>query len=79
MTTIVERDSSGPATVLVMFLVIALIALGVWFAYSRGVFGEKTTIIENNRTIENRTVENRTVERPDERHDAERPIEVPAR
>jgi hypothetical protein len=50
MTTIVERDSGGPAALLLTILVILLIAGGAWFAYANGVFG-KTTVIENNKTV----------------------------
>jgi hypothetical protein len=51
MTTIVERDSAGPAALLVTILVIFLIAGGVWFAYANGMIGGKTTVIENNKTV----------------------------
>ena len=51
MTTIVERDSGGPAALLVTILIIFLIAGGAWFAYANGVFGGKTTVIENNKTV----------------------------
>ena len=51
MTTIVERDSGGPAALLVTILVIFLIAGGVWFAYANGMIREKTTVIENNKTV----------------------------
>ncbi len=56
MTTIIERESSGPAALLVTILIIFLLAGGAWFAYSNGAFGEKTTVIENNKTVENKTV-----------------------
>jgi hypothetical protein len=50
MSTIIERDSSGPAGLLVFLVVIVLMAAGAWFAYTNGVFGERTTI-ENNKTV----------------------------
>ena len=52
MATIIERDSSGPAGLLVFVVVLLLLAGGVWFAYTHGVFGGKTTVIENNKTVE---------------------------
>ena len=51
MPTIIERDSSGPAGLLVFLVVIILLAGGAWFAYTNGVFGGKTTLIENNKTV----------------------------
>jgi len=51
MTTIVERDSSGPAGLLVFAIVLFLMAVAAWFAYTNGVFGGKTTVIENNKTV----------------------------
>ena len=51
MATIIEKDSGGPAALLVTILIIFLIAGGVWFAYANGAFGEKTTVIENNKTV----------------------------
>jgi len=56
MTTIVERDSSS-STVLVIFVVLLLLLAGggLGFAY-KGAFGEKPTVIENNKTVENKTV-----------------------
>ena len=51
MPTIIERDSSGPAGLLVFFFIILLVAGGAWFAYTNGVFGGKTTVIENNKTV----------------------------
>jgi hypothetical protein len=51
MATIIERDSGGPATLLVTILIIFLIAGGAWFAYTNGVFGGKNTVIENNKTV----------------------------
>lgn len=55
MTTIVERDSSTSA-VLLIFVVLLLVGGGFGLAYMNGVFGEKTTVIENNKTVENKTV-----------------------
>ena len=52
MSTIIERDSSGPVGLLVILVVIILMAAGAWFAYTNGVFGGKTTVIENNKTVE---------------------------
>ena len=52
MTTIIERDSSGPAGFLVFVVVLLLLAGGAWFAYTNGAFGGKTTVIENNKTVE---------------------------
>ena len=52
MTTIIERDSSGSAGLLVFVVVLLLLAGGAWFAYTNGVFGGKTTVIENNKTVE---------------------------
>ena len=52
MTTIIERDPSGPAGLLIFVVVLLLLAGGVWFAFTNGVFGEKTTVIENNKTVE---------------------------
>ncbi|MDB4793462.1 hypothetical protein OAG63_00345 [Methylacidiphilales bacterium] len=52
MSTIIERDSSGPASLLVFVVVLLLLAGGAWFAYTNGVFGGKTTVIENNKTVE---------------------------
>jgi hypothetical protein len=51
MSTIIERDSSGPAGLLVFLVVIVLMAAGAWFAYTNGAFGGKTTVIENNKTV----------------------------
>jgi len=51
MSTIIERDSSGPAGLLVFVVVILLMAAGAWFAYTNGVFGGRTTTIENNKTV----------------------------
>jgi len=51
MATIIERDSSGPAGLLVVLVVILLMAGGAWFAYTNGVLGTKTTVIENNKTV----------------------------
>jgi hypothetical protein len=51
MATIIEKDSGGPAALLVTILIIFLIVGGVWFAYANGAFGEKTTVIENNKTV----------------------------
>jgi hypothetical protein len=51
MATIVERDSSGPAGLLVFIVVLFLIAGGAWFAYANGAFGGRTTTIENNKTV----------------------------
>ena len=51
MATIIEKDSGGPAALLVTILIIFLIAGGVWFAYANGVLGGKTTVIENNKTV----------------------------
>ena len=51
MSTIIERDSSGPVGLLVILVVIILMAAGAWFAYTNGVFGGKTTVIENNKTV----------------------------
>ena len=51
MATIIERDSGGPAALLVTILIILLIAGGVWFAYTNGAFGERSTVIENNKTV----------------------------
>jgi hypothetical protein len=56
MTTIVERDSSGPAVLLVLVVILLLVGGGLGFAYMNGAFGEKTTVIENNKTVENKTV-----------------------
>jgi len=56
MTTIVERDSSGPAVLLVFVVILLMVGGGLGFAYMNGAFGEKTTVIENNKTVENRTV-----------------------
>ena len=55
MTTIVERDSSSSA-VLLIFVVLLLAGGGLGFAYMNGAFGEKTTVIENNKTVEDKTV-----------------------
>ena len=65
MTTIIEKDSSGPASLIVVFILILVVCGGVGFAYMNGAFGEKTTVIENNKTVENRTVENKTVVAPE--------------
>ena len=51
MATIIEKDSGGPAALLVTILIIFLIAGGVWFAYANGMIGGKTTVIENNKTL----------------------------
>jgi len=56
MTTIVERDSSGPAVLLIFVVILLLVGGGLGFAYMNGAFGEKTTVIENNKTVENKTV-----------------------
>lgn len=56
MTTIIEKDSSGPAMMLVTVLVLALVAGGLWVAYANGLLGGKTTVIENNKTIEHTTI-----------------------
>jgi uncharacterized membrane protein len=56
MTTIVEKNSS-PFTVLLTFVVIILLigGGGLGFGYRNGTFGGKTTVIENNKTVENKT------------------------
>ena len=51
MATIIERDSGGPAALLVTILIIFLIAGGIWFAYANGALGGRTTTIENNKTV----------------------------
>jgi len=51
MSTIIERDSSGPAGLLVFLVVIVLMAGGAWFAYTNGAFGGRSTTIENNKTV----------------------------
>lgn len=51
MTTIVERDASGNSALLAVIIAL-LIGAGVAFAYWSGAFGNKTTVIENNKTIE---------------------------
>jgi hypothetical protein len=51
MTTIIERESSGPAALLVTILIIFLIAGGIWLAYANGAFGGKTTVIENKTVV----------------------------
>jgi hypothetical protein len=51
MTTLVEKDSSGPAALLLTVLIIFLIAGGIWFAYANGVLGGKPTLIENNKNV----------------------------
>ena len=57
MATIIEKDSSTPAVVLIFVVVILLIGGGgLGFGYMNSTFGEKTTVIENNKTIENKTI-----------------------
>ena len=57
MTTIIEKDSSTPAMVLIFVVFIFLIGgAGLGFGYMNGTFGEKITVIENNKTIENKTL-----------------------
>jgi hypothetical protein len=51
MATIIEKDSGGPAALLVTILIIFLIAGGVWFAYANGALGGKTTVIENKTVV----------------------------
>ena len=51
MATIIEKDSGGPAVLLVTILIIFLIAGGIWFAYANGMIGGKATVIENNKTV----------------------------
>ena len=51
MATIIERDSSGPAGLLVFVVILLLMAAGAWFVYTNGVFGARTTTIENNKTV----------------------------
>ena len=51
MATIIEKDSGGPAALLVTILIIFLIAGGIWFAYANGMIGGKATVIENNKTV----------------------------
>jgi hypothetical protein len=41
---------------LVTVLILALVAGGIWFAYVNGMLGGKTTVIENNKTIEHTTI-----------------------
>ncbi len=80
MTTIVEKDSSTSA-VLLIFVIVLLIAGGLGFAYMNGAFGEKTTVIENNKTVENKTVVVPVQTPAPARHDAPeapRPEEQPA-
>lgn len=86
MTTIVERDSSGPAVLLIFVVILLLVGGGLGFAYMNGAFGERTTVIENNKTVENKTVfmpaqspppaPERTPERAPE---PEKPAQMPAR
>ncbi|MDD5260793.1 MAG: hypothetical protein PHD76_02995 [Methylacidiphilales bacterium] len=54
MTTIIEKDSSTSA-ILLVFAVLLLVAGGLFFAYMNGAFGARTTVIENHKTIENKT------------------------
>lgn len=56
MTTIVERDSSTSAVLLIFVVLLLVVGGGFGFAYMNGAFGEKTTVIENNKTVENKTV-----------------------
>ena len=50
MTTIIERDSGGPALLLTV-VILFLLAAGAWVAYANGAFGARTTTIENNKTV----------------------------
>ncbi len=54
MTTIIEKDSSTSA-VLLVFAILLLVAGGLFFAYMNGAFGAHTTVIENHKTTENKT------------------------
>jgi hypothetical protein len=56
MTTLVEKDSSAPTLFMVVILILLLVGGGLAFAYMNGALGDKTTVIENNRTVEERTV-----------------------
>ena len=56
MTTIIEKDSSAPAILLTIVFLIVVTAGGLEFADMHGTFGRKTTVIENNKTVENKTV-----------------------
>ena len=82
MTTIIEKDSSAPAFLLVFVVIILLIGGGLGFASMNGFFGERTTVIENNKTVENKTVVV-PVEAPPaapvKAHESEKSSEVPAR
>ncbi len=55
MTTLIEKDSPVPALVLIFVVIFLLVGCGLGFAYMNGAFGEKTTVIENNKTVENKT------------------------
>ena len=55
MTTIIEKDSSAPAVLLILIIMILFVGGGIGFAYLNGSFGG-TTVIENNKTVESKTV-----------------------
>ena len=49
MTTLIEKDSPGPALLLIFVVLLLLVGGGVGFAYMMGAFGGNTAI--NNQTI----------------------------
>jgi hypothetical protein len=51
MSAIIERDTSSPATAILIFFLFAVLVLGgTWFAYTNGLMG-RSTIIENHKTF----------------------------
>jgi hypothetical protein len=56
MTTLVEKDSATPAILLIFAVVFLLLGGGLAFVYLNGVFGERTAVVEDYRTVENKTV-----------------------
>jgi len=57
MTTLIEKDSPTSTLLSIAIALILLIGgAGLVFGYINGTFGEKTTVIENKKTIENKTV-----------------------
>jgi hypothetical protein len=82
MATLVEKDSATPAILLIFAVVFLLLGGGLAFVYLNGVFGERTTVIEDNRTVENITMEMPAEEpafTPVRAPDSAKPEQTPAR
>jgi hypothetical protein len=51
MATLIEKDSSGSAALLLFLVALFLVAGGAWFAYTNVTFAGRATGVENNPTV----------------------------